>query len=196
MQKAVVIKGHGKAEVVTNRPIPSLRPGYTKVAVKAVALNPTDWKHIQGMREPHQPEYLSGCDFAGIVEEVDPSCKKQWKIGDRVAGFAHGGNLQEPEDGAFAEHIVTKGDIQLRIPDNISFEEASALGLGVFTCGQGLYQTLGLKLPDNPINGQESVFIYGGSTATGLLGIQFAKMYVDTLDCNIFADFHLAPVTK
>lgn len=35
--------------------------------------------------------------------------------------------------GAFGEYIVTKGDLQIKIPDNVSFEEAATLGVGVST---------------------------------------------------------------
>lgn len=37
------------------------------------------------------------------------------------------------EDGAFQDYIVAKGDIQIKIPDNLSFEEASTLGVGITT---------------------------------------------------------------
>lgn len=92
--------------------------------------------------------------------------------------MADGGNELQPEDGAFAEHIVTVADIGLRIPDNMSFEDAATLGVGVITCGQGLFGPDGLKLnwPDNPTTKGEAVLIYGGSSATGVLGIQLAKL--------------------
>ena len=44
-----------------------------------------------------------GCDYAGIVEEVGPKVEKPWKKGDRIAGFTHGVNAVEQEDGCFAE---------------------------------------------------------------------------------------------
>ncbi|KAL6229449.1 hypothetical protein BDW75DRAFT_249663 [Aspergillus navahoensis] len=81
-----------------------------------------------------------------------------------------------PEDGALAEYIVAKGDIQMHIPDNLSFEEAATLGLGIMTVGQALYQSLKLALPTEPIKTPEPILIYGGSTATGTLAIQFAKL--------------------
>jgi hypothetical protein len=43
-----------------------------------------------------------GCDFAGVVEEVGPRVKKEWRKGDRIAAFVHGCNAVEPEDGCFA----------------------------------------------------------------------------------------------
>jgi NADPH:quinone reductase-like Zn-dependent oxidoreductase len=82
----------------------------------------------------------------------------------------------QPEDGAFAENIVAKGDIQIRIPDNLSFQEAATLGVGITTVGQALYQSLKLALPTQPIADPVPILIYGGSTATGTLAIQFAKL--------------------
>lgn len=91
----------------------------------------------------------------------------------------HAGNGDNIEDGAFAEHIVAKAAIQIKIPDNISFEEASTLGVGITTVGQGLYQSLELPWPSTTSTTTENspaILIYGGSTATGTLAVQFAKL--------------------
>lgn len=109
------------------------------------------------------------------MEEVGPKVTKAFKKGDRVCGMAHGCNVSQHEDGTFAEHIVVKGDVQMKIPENLSFEDAATLGVGLITVGQGLYQSLGLSLPNNPSQKGEFILIYAGSTATGTLGIQFAK---------------------
>jgi NADPH:quinone reductase-like Zn-dependent oxidoreductase len=68
-----------------------------------------------------------------VVEEVGRKVTKDLKKGDRVAGFVHGGNQVQPEDGAFGEYITAKGDLQIKIPENLSFEEASTLGVGITT---------------------------------------------------------------
>ena len=49
------------------------------------------------------PGCTLGCDYSGVVEEVGSKVTKNWAKGDRIAGFAHGGNAVEPEDGVFAE---------------------------------------------------------------------------------------------
>ncbi|KAL5050984.1 hypothetical protein BDW71DRAFT_194090 [Aspergillus fruticulosus] len=172
-QKAVVITSPKQGSLVTDRPIPTLRDDYILVKNVAVALNPTDWKHIEHLAPPG---VLVGCDYAGIVEEVGKNVKKPFKKGDRVAGFVHGANRVQPEDGTFAEYVVAKGDIQMHIPDNLSFEEAATLGVGIMTVGQALYQSLKLALPTEPVKTPEPILIYGGSTATGTLAIQFAKL--------------------
>ena len=101
-----------------------------------------------------------------------------------------GGNKLLPEDGAFAEQILVRADVGIRVPDHMSFEDAATLGVGVYTCGQGLVQTMGLRWPRGwgadgvHLNGEaeeekgerETVLVYGGSSATGTLAIQFLKL--------------------
>ncbi|MCJ1430746.1 hypothetical protein MMC27_000096 [Xylographa pallens] len=171
--KAVVIQAPKKAELVSDRPEPKLRHDYVKVKTVAVALNPTDWKHVDFLASPGA---LCGCDYSGIVEEVGESATQSWKVGDKICGMAHGGNAVQHEDGAFAEHIVAKADVQTKIPESLSFEEASTLGVGISTVGQALYQSLELPLPSEPTKEAFPLLIYGGSTATGTLAIQFAKL--------------------
>lgn len=171
--KAVIMQPNNTASLVTDRPTPSLRPTYLLVRTKAVALNPTDYKHVDKL---NTPGHLLGVDFAGEVLEIGSDVHKAWNVGDRICGFVHGGNSLEKEDGAFAEVIVAKGDIALKMPEGMSFEEAATLGAGVLTCGQGLYQKMGLSWPNEGTGNGEVILIYGGSTATGTLGIQFAKL--------------------
>ncbi|KAF4513677.1 hypothetical protein G6O67_000918 [Ophiocordyceps sinensis] len=202
--KAIVVATPGKAGLVRDRARPALRDDYLLVRTVAVALNPTDWKHAELTQTPG---VLLGCDYAGVVDEVGPRVAKAFKKGDRVMGFAHGGNAAQPEDGAFAEHIVVKGDLQARVPDGMSFEEAATFGVGITSVGQGLYQTLGLPLPGaepgadpgadpgaepvaEPVaetRGRRGpILIYGGSTATGILGLQFARLsgYAPLTTCS------------
>ncbi|KAF4771718.1 hypothetical protein N7455_008284 [Penicillium solitum] len=171
--KAVVITQPKTEGLVTDRPIPKLRDDYLLVKTVSVGLNPTDWKHVAYLSPPG---VLIGCDYAGTVEAVGKDVKKNFNKGDRVCGFVHGANAVQPEDGAFAEYIVVKGDVQWKIPENLSFQEAATLGVGISTVGQGLYQSLKLALPTEPIKDATPILIYGGSTATGTLAIQFAKL--------------------
>jgi NADPH:quinone reductase-like Zn-dependent oxidoreductase len=172
--KALVMKGDKQASVVSDRPQPQVRTGYVLVKVAAVALNPTDWKHIEFL---NHPGLLVGCDYAGTVERTGTGYAKEWKVGDRISGMAHGGNKFQPEDGAFAEHIIAKADVAWRLPSGMSFEEGATLGVGILTVGQGLFQDLKLDLPtDGAQKKDEHVLIYGGSTATGALGLQFLKL--------------------
>ena len=76
---------------------------------------------------------MSGCDYAGVVVKVGDQVTKSFKEGDRVAGVAHGANASNINDGVFAEYAVVKGDVQVHIPDSLSFESASTFPLGVST---------------------------------------------------------------
>ncbi|KAJ5585790.1 Polyketide synthase enoylreductase [Penicillium hetheringtonii] len=173
-QKAVEITGPQEAKVVTNRRLPKLRDDYILVKVVSVGLNPTDWKHVKFLAGPGA---LVGCDYAGIVEEVGSAVTKEFKKGDRVCGITHGSNDSNHEDGCFAEYIVAKAHGQWKIPPNLTFEEAATLGVGIVTVGQALYQALKLSPPQaEPIPNGIPLLIYGGSSATGTLAIQFAKL--------------------
>ncbi|KAL2406807.1 Trans-enoyl reductase TOXD [Exophiala dermatitidis] len=182
--KAVVMTGEpGKATLVTDRPFPRPRPGYVLADVKAVALNPTDWKHTDFF---NSKDTLLGCDFAGVVAQTGTGYSKQWKVGDRICGFVSGGNALEREDGAFAERVAVKADVALRIPDNMSFEEASSLPVAIVTVGQGLFQQMGLNRPSQPTTEKEFILIYGGSTLIGTMAIQLAKLagYTPIATCS------------
>ena len=88
---ALVINAEQKGWEVKEQALPKFDD--LLVRVHAVALNPTDWKHL-GV---NKPGYSSGSDFAGIVEKGTG----EFKEGDKVAGFTRGGYLQR-DNGAFA----------------------------------------------------------------------------------------------
>ena len=175
--KAYKLLSKGNATVIDS-PKPTLRPDYLLVKVSCVALNPTDWKTVQETNFTGEQPLTVGCDFSGIVEEVGSAVTRAFSLGDRVWGFAHSCHTTQPEDGAFAEYLVAKGDVTLKIPDHMTFPEAASLGIQVYTVGQGLYQTLQLPWPTEPLSSNDKlpILIYGGSTAMGTLAIQMAKL--------------------
>jgi NADPH:quinone reductase-like Zn-dependent oxidoreductase len=77
-----------------------------------------------------------------------------------------------------------KADIAIRLPDHISFEEGAAISSGISTVALSMYspKTLDFPIPTLPITKEDVtkkfIFIYGGSSASGSLAIQFAKLYV------------------
>jgi len=54
------------------------------------------------------------------------------------------GDASSFENGTFAEIICVKADLQMRVPEYISFEHASALGVGVLTVGRAFDDRFGL----------------------------------------------------
>jgi NADPH:quinone reductase-like Zn-dependent oxidoreductase len=87
------------------------------------------------------------------------------------------GNDENHETGAFGRYIIVKADVQQHIPDNVTFEEACAAGVGLVTVGYALYKLLDLPPPKmHPTPIKKDILIYGGSTAAGTVAIQFAKL--------------------
>ncbi|KAF1968448.1 putative zinc-binding oxidoreductase ToxD [Bimuria novae-zelandiae CBS 107.79] len=163
--KAIKIVDTDKAELVTDATL-TKDPCPDELLLKtvAVALNPTDWKHV-GFGIPTRPTV--GCDFAGVVEDVGPAVTR-FKKGDRVWGMVHGSNQLRPDNAAFQEYLYAKEGVTVKIADDMSFEEAASLG--------GMYQEMPIPWPNNPLREKKQILIYGGSSATGALGIQFAKL--------------------
>jgi len=171
--KALIVQEPGVAKVIHDAKEPSLRPDYVKVKVVAVALNPTDWKTLDELGVSGS---IVGCDFSGIVVDIGSEVKTEVKKGDRIWGFVHGCNSLNQEDGAFAEYIVAKDGIFGKVPDFMSMEEAATFGVAIGTNAQAMYQTLKIPLPTQPIAKPFPLLIYGGSTATGTIAIQLAKL--------------------
>lgn len=88
--RGIVKLAQGKAELTTI-PIPPVHDDYILVKTVAVALNPTDWQTVDETPMPGVAPSLIGCDAAGIVVEVGKKVTKNFKPGDRIAGFSHGG---------------------------------------------------------------------------------------------------------
>lgn len=133
--KAITVRTVGHAEITTT-PVPKLREDYILVRTLAVALNPTDYKAIDGKMGGDEAALAGcrlGCDYVGVVEEVGPRVTKKFRKGDRICGVAHGCNQGVPEDGTFAEWIVVKGDLAIAVPERLSDEEAATLGIGITT---------------------------------------------------------------
>lgn len=88
---SIVVLEPGKGAGLQTVPIPMLRPDWVLVDVKAIALNPSDWKKIDygaadlGSRV--------GCDYAGVVKAVGPNVKA-FKKGDRIGAFVHGASVE------------------------------------------------------------------------------------------------------
>ncbi|RYN46109.1 hypothetical protein AA0118_g12686 [Alternaria tenuissima] len=170
--------GDPKGPVLRRVPLPRQRDDYLLVKVNTVALNPADWKQsLIPALAAHANDCTVGADYAGTVVAVGPKVSKPWRVGERIAGFTHGCNSDEPEDGAFADYAMVKGDAgQLKVPDGLSDEEVATLGGVSVTCGQALYQKLGLPLPGEAKGNAEWFLVYGGSSGTGTVAIQYAKL--------------------
>ncbi|KAK0513951.1 hypothetical protein JMJ35_003673 [Cladonia borealis] len=178
-QQAIVqsAKNPGTFEISTNRPIPVPSPTQLLIKVSAVALNHCDWK--MPVRVPC-PGAVNGADYSGIVVRLGESAARTsgLKIGDRVAGAQMASSRRRPWVGAFTEYILEEADSAWRVPENLSWEEAAAVGCAV-TTSVGMALWISLKLlgtPENPTLEPKYVLVYGGATASGTFAIQLLKL--------------------
>lgn len=84
-----------------------------------------------------------------------------------------------PRVGAFAEYVGAIDVVLLKMPDFMTFEEASSLGIGIGTAGMALFRDLNVPgYPTRPATRETTVFVYGGSTSVGTLALQLLKLSV------------------
>ncbi len=110
---------------VADVPEPHAGSGEIRIAVRAVAVNPIDWKYRSGMMEVPLPHTL-GSDVAGVVDEVGEGVEDV-AVGDAVFGSATAGAAEH----AVVEHWVRK-------PDDLSFEEAAGFVMATETATRAL----------------------------------------------------------
>jgi len=168
--KAVVVVSPGKVSV-KDVPAPK-RPGTGQILVKVIAAaqNPVDWKFVNYLSPPN---VIVGCDFVGLVEEIGPGVPEGLRhVGERVAGFVHGG-ASPLEGGSFAEFVIADARIVVSVPGYVRNEEAAGLGIAVFTACQVLHQSFGLNL-NSSYGPSTPLLVWSGATAVGQFVIQFA----------------------
>ncbi|GLA44227.1 hypothetical protein AnigIFM63309_002813 [Aspergillus niger] len=159
---------------VKDVPIPSIIDNEVLVKVHSVALNPIDFKNIDFISPRNS---AIGCDYAGEVVRVGKQSGERWKVGNRIAGFVHGGLY--PDVGSFAEYLKVDGDLAWKVPEAMSLGEASTYGVAAATAMLSLAY---LDIPWADIeNGrtfegdQPTILIYSGGSNVGLFATQLAK---------------------
>ncbi|MBS1072956.1 zinc-binding alcohol dehydrogenase family protein [Gluconobacter cerinus] len=162
--------------------VPDTTPGMDEilVSVRAVAVNPFE-RLIQSMGDIITPwmtyPAILGSDVAGDVIAIGSNITR-FKVGDRVAGFAAGGEKgRRSAEGAFQEQVILMEKMTTPLPDNLSFEAASVLPLGLTTAAAGLFQPdfLAMSHPCvQPAPAGQTLVVWGGSTSVGCNAIQLA----------------------
>lgn len=188
--KAVVIEGTNTV-VKENVPVPSIKENEVLIKTLAVAVNPTDWKHVALKVGPQGS--ISGCDTGGQVVKVGSKVKNVAE-GDVIGGFVHGAAVKHPENGAFAEYAAVDPEVAWKFQsssDSPVLSGKKELPSGPVTNLEGLVtlpvslDTAGVVLMDNlkiDLNWKsdkpqrdEPILVWGGATAYGQCFIQLAK---------------------
>ncbi|WP_159475155.1 NAD(P)-dependent alcohol dehydrogenase [Dyadobacter sp. 3J3] len=166
MKKVSYQKYGGVNELeITETPIPEITETTVLVKVKAVSINPLDWKILAGemklMSGSKFPKGI-GIDFSGVVEAVGSSISR-FKKGDAVLG-----SVDQFKGGALAEYVlVTEKDITIK-PETISFEKAAAIPVVGFAALQIFNKVI-------TVNKGTEVLINGATGGIGMFATQIAK---------------------
>ncbi len=140
---------------------PPLNAGEVRIANRAIAVNPADWKVVAGYARdflPIQFPAVPGTASAGVVSAVGPDVTG-FAVGDEVirVGF---GNAYRAEANFPASELLPK-------PADVDFEQAASLPVGASSAYAGL-ERIGLK-PG------ETLLVHGGAGGVGIAVTQIAR---------------------
>lgn len=165
--RAIVQDGSGSADVLRLQEIqkPAVTDDGVLVRVHAASVNALDWHSIHGgrlvrligslMRQPFNP--VRGADLAGTVEAVGTNVARL-RPGDEVFGTGR---------GTFAEYAVSREQRLVAKPVQLTFAEASAMGVAAVTALQGLRDR-------GQVKPGQRVVIYGAGGGVGTFAVQIA----------------------
>jgi len=162
MVAAVRVHKVGGPEVLTYEDVPVAEPGPGQVKVRnhACGVNFIDTYFRMGMYpSPVGLPFVSGNEGAGEVIAVGPGVT-EIKVGDRV-GYVSG-------LGAYAAERLLPADRAVKLPDNISYEQAAAMMLKGLTVQYLVRQTYKVQKGDN-------VLIQAAAGGIGLIACQWAN---------------------
>lgn len=139
------------------------------VEVKAVSVNPTDWRSYMAKKPEDFSLTIAGRDVAGVVVETGPDCQL-FKVGDEV--YYAGSNIRP---GGFSEfHLVDERIVGTK-PQSLEYAAAAALPLTTITAWEALYDRLGIS--KNPSDNEgKSILIIGAAGGVGSIATQLAKL--------------------
>ncbi len=142
------------------------------VEVKAISVNPVDYK-IRQSRPALDGEYaVIGWDAAGIVTAVGDEVSL-FSVGDKVY---YAGDLTR--SGSNAEYQLVDERIVGRMPSSLSFAEAAALPLTTITAWEMLFERLQIPVSDSSSGERAndvSVLVIGAAGGVGSILTQLLK---------------------
>jgi NADPH:quinone reductase-like Zn-dependent oxidoreductase len=157
--RALVYDEFGPADVlhVADVPAPEPASGQVRIAVRAAAVNPVDWKIRSGRSRAHSVTFpaVTGMDAAGTVDAVGDGVTS-FAVGDAVFGATAGGATAE---FAVLENPATK-------PDGMQWEVAAGLPSAVETAHRALHHL--------DLGGSRTLLVNGVAGGVGLAVAQLA----------------------
>ncbi|KAF8123541.1 chaperonin 10-like protein [Boletus edulis] len=179
-QKVLWLPKIGAQFTLGRNAIPEPGPGEARVTLKASALNHMD-VHIQqsGFFEIKEYPVILGEEGAGVVV----------KVGDGVRNLARGDNVLfqatfNNKYGSFQEYCVVLAEIAVKIPPNLSYEEAASIliAFAPFAVATYAQRPQGIALTPPFEEGGlgkyagRPIVIFGGAASVGQQAIQLATL--------------------
>ncbi len=171
--RALVLRQHGELDVlrVEERPRPVADTGHVVVRVGASSFNYHGVFTVRGMPGIKVPmPVVIGLDLAGTVAEVGQDVAG-WAVGDRVLVnpiYPGKGLMGEMLDGGMAEYCRASAKQLIRMPDEVSFEDAASLPVAYGTAHRMLVTHRTVKAGD-------TVLVLGASGGVGTGCVLLAK---------------------
>ncbi|MSP60787.1 MAG: NAD(P)-dependent alcohol dehydrogenase [Myxococcales bacterium] len=170
-------KGEPLALIELEDPTP--RAGEVRVRVRAIGVNPVDWKMREGgplrlalrLVGPPLP-FIPGVDFAGVVDAIGAQVTEV-KVGDRVVG---GTNFARGQRGSYADTVVVRPDQICKLPDAVPFDVAGALPVVGVTAWMSLVEIGHLSDGAKEGAAAQALLLLGASGGVGHVAVQIAKL--------------------
>jgi NADPH:quinone reductase len=160
--RAVVITRPGPPDVleIQEREMPEPGPAQIRVRVRTSALNRADLLQRRGgyAAPIGSPQDIAGLEYAGEVDAVGPGAGL-WAVGSRVMGIVGG--------GGHAEYLCVHEREAMRIPHNLSWEEAGAIPEAFLTAYDALFRQLDVQMGDR-------LLVHAVGSGVGTAAVQLA----------------------
>ena len=167
MTKSIQNESFGDPEVLKLKEInlPKLNPNEVLIKNKSIGLNFIDTYHRSGIYPIPLPSGI-GLEAAGIIEDIGKNVNL-FKIGDKVT------HASMPI-GAYSEQQILPQEKLVKVPNEISFEIASAITLKGMTCEYLLHRAYSVKKSD-------TILFHAAAGGLGQIFCQWAR----TIGCTI-----------
>lgn len=162
-------------------PKPEPEAGQVLVRIRSLSLNFRDLLMVKGLYNPKlKLPFVPVSDGAGEITAIGSGVTR-WKVGDRVAGIFMQTWIEGEVDevkaksslgggipGVASEYAVLSGEGIVRVPDYLSFEEASTLPCAAVTAWNALFASGAVKPGDT--------VVLLGTGGVSIFALQFAAL--------------------
>ncbi len=165
MSLVALATAYGGPEVltVTDETVGEPGPGEARIAVRAVGVNPIDYKSYSGAfgRDPSRLPLRLGSEAAGVVTAIGPDAAGPagpLAVGDEVIAYR--------APGAYAAELLVPAQALMPRPAELDWPQAAGLMLTGVTAWHAL-AVIGAAEGD-------TVLVHGGAGGVGVMAIQLA----------------------